>query len=97
MLVALLTIIDQSFSNRATFYHVEFGAGLKSNNHSCLLFSFVFLVAEVILALSLSGAKKANQHSGILPSLVAVGCTVKKKIFSVKVLVYDYGTFKYRF
>ena len=83
--------------------NVEFGAGLKSNNHRkmdrCLLFSFVFLVAEVIsaiLALSLSGAKKANQNSGILPSLEAVECTVKN-IFSVKVLVYDYGTFKYRF
>ena len=49
---------------------------------NCLLFSFVFLVAEVILALSLSGAKKANQNSGILPSLVVVGCTVKKNLLS---------------
>ena len=66
--------------------NVEFGAGLKSNNHRkmdrCLLFSFVFLVAEVILALSLSGAKKANQNSGILPSLEAVECTVKKNLLS---------------
>ena len=82
-----------TFSNRA-FHHVEFGAGLKSNNFwkidRCLLFSFANLVTEVILALS-KCRKKANQNSGILPSLVDVEYTVK--IFSVTVLVHNYGTF----
>lgn len=65
---------------------VEFGAGLKSNNlwkmDRCLLFSFVYLVTDVILALSIKCRKKANQIAGILPSLVDVEYTVKKNPFS---------------
>ena len=50
----------------------------------CLLFSFVYLVTEVILALSIKCRKKANQNSGILPSLALL-----KKILSVRVLVHE--------
>lgn len=81
-----LSIISLSslFSSRE-FYHVEFGAGLKSNNlrkmDLCLYFSFVYLVAKFILALS-KCRKKANQNSGILPSCTApafAGCRVHFK------------------
>lgn len=81
-----LTIISLSslFSSRE-FYHVEFGAGLKSDNlrkmDRCLHFSFVYLVTEFILALS-KCRKKANQNSGILPSFTApafAGCRVHFK------------------